>query len=67
VQAVKLPECVNFDLNYSEFFDKKSQTLNIQNVPQINLRIDKIFESDIAKKYELDCGEIRALDKWIIK
>jgi Fe-S-cluster containining protein len=67
IKAVKLPECVNFGLNYSEFFDKKSHTLNIQNVPQINLRIDKIFESDMAKKYGLDCGGIRALDKWIIK
>jgi hypothetical protein len=67
IKAVKIPECVNFGLNYSEFFDKETQILNIQNVPQVNLRIDKIFESELAKKYNLDCGEIRSLDKWIIK
>jgi Fe-S-cluster containining protein len=67
IKAVKLPECVNFGLNYSENYDKNFQTLNIPDVPQINLRIDKIFESELAKKYDLDYGEIRSLDKWIIK
>ncbi len=61
---VRLPDCVNTGLNYSEYYDKKTKKLNIPNIPKVNLRIDKIFESNIAKKYGLKCGEIRPLLEW---
>lgn len=62
---VRLPQCVYEGLNYSEYFDKKESILKINDVPQINLRTDKVFESELAKKYKLDCGEIRPLIKWV--
>ncbi len=62
--CVKLPECVNFGLNYSEFYDSKNHTLNIQNVPRINLRIDRVLNSQLADTYNLECGEIRPMLEW---
>ena len=62
---VRLPECVHDGLNYAEFYNKKEHTLNIQNVPKINLRIDRLLSSELAHRYELESGEIRPILEWI--
>lgn len=62
---VKLPDCVHDGLNYSEFYDADTRTLNIQNVPKVNLRIDRVLKSQLAEKYELESGEIRAMLDWL--
>ena len=62
---VRLPDCVFDGLNYSEYFDKENNILNIKDVPMVNLRIDRVFDSELAKKYNLVCGEIRPLLDWI--
>ena len=62
---VKLPDCVHDGLNYSEFYDADTHTLNIQNVPKVNLRIDRVLKSQLAEKYELESGEIRAMLDWL--
>lgn len=62
---VRLPDCVNEGLNYSQFYDKKSKTLNIADVPKINLRIDRVLNSELAKKYNLKSGEIRPMLEWV--
>lgn len=61
---VRLPDCVNQGLNYSEVYDKETKTLNIQNVPKINLRIDRVLKSELSEKYELESGQIRPLLGW---
>lgn len=63
---VRLPDCVNNGLNYSEFYDPKTNILNFENVLKVNLRIDRIFQSELAQKYNLDCGEIRPMLDWIM-
>ena len=62
--AVRLPECVNFGLNYSENFAPKTSEIFLDNPIAEDLRIDKIFSSELAKKYELEHGEIRRLIDW---
>ena len=62
---VRLPDCVFDGLNYSEFFDKETNILNIKDVPMVNLRIDRVLDSELAKKYNISCGEIRPLIDWI--
>lgn len=66
-QYVRLPDCVNYGLNYSHVYDKKSRTLKISDVPKINLRIDKVLNSSLAKKYNLECSHIKPLLEWIEK
>ena len=61
---LKLPDCVNNGLNYSKYYDSKNKKLNIKYIPNANLRIDKILESNIAKKYKLEYGEIRPILDW---
>lgn len=61
---VKLPGCVHQGLNFSDIYEEKSQTLNIQNVPKINLRIDRVLKSELSEKYELESGQIRPLLGW---
>ena len=61
---VKLPACVHKGLNYSEFYDDKNHTLNIKDVPMVNLRIDRVLNSQLAEKYNLECGEIRPMLGW---
>ena len=56
----KLPDCANFGLNYSKVFINGTVTDPIQE----NLRTDKIFQSDLAKKFDLEHGEIRRLIDW---
>ena len=62
---VRLPECVNNDLNYSEYFDKENNILNIADVPKINLRIDRVLNSELAKQYKLESGEILPMLEWL--
>ncbi len=62
---VRLPDCVFAGLNYSEYFDKENNILKINDVPMVNLRIDRVFESELAKKYNIESGEIRPMLDWI--
>ena len=62
--VVKLPECANFGLNYSEIFDPETSEITLSNPIEEDLRIDKIFQSDLAKGYELEHGKIRRLIDW---
>lgn len=64
---VKLPECANLGLNYSEIFNTKTKELNLENPIKESLRIDSILRSQLAEKYELECGEIRPLIDWFTK
>lgn len=61
---VRLPNCATEGLNYSEYFDSENNELDIIDVPKVNLRIDRVFNSELAKKYNLDCGEIRPMIEW---
>ena len=62
---VRLPECVHEGLNYSQFYDNKTNTLSIKDVPLVNLRIDRVLNSELAKKYKIDCGEIKSMLDWL--
>lgn len=62
---VRLPGCVNNGLNYSEVYDKETQTLEIEDIPRQNLRTDVILTSKEAIKYNLDPGEIRPMLDWL--
>lgn len=64
---VRLPDCVHQGLNYSEYYDEESQTLNIKDVPKVNLRIDRVLKSQLAEDYELEPGEIRPMLDWLLK
>lgn len=64
-EYVRLPDCVFYGLNYSEFFDKENNILKIKDVPMVNLRIDSVLNSELAKKYDIYSGEIRPLIDWI--
>ncbi len=62
---VRLPDCVNEGLNYAKYYNKKDKTLNIEDVLKINLRTDRVLNSELAKRYELEIGEIRPMLDWI--
>ena len=62
---VRLPDCVFDRLNYSKYFDKNTNILNITDVPMVNLRIDRVLESELAKKYNIVGGEIRPMLDWM--
>ncbi len=61
---IRLPECVNFGLNYSEIYDKSTQEIMLENPIKESLRIDNILRSKIAEKYQLECGKIQPLINW---
>ncbi len=61
---IRLPECANNGLNYSEVFDKNTGEVTISNPITENLRIDEIFKTLLAQKYKLESGEIRRLIDW---
>jgi hypothetical protein len=55
-----------------EFLDyiskgKSEITLEISDIPKQNLRIDVVLNSENAKKYNLDSGEIRPMLDWLRK
>ena len=64
---VRLPGCVHNGLNYSEVYNKETQTLEIEDIPRQNLRIDVVLNSENAKKYNLESGEIRPMLDWLKK
>ncbi len=61
---VRLPGCVHYGLNYSKNYNNETKELNVENIPKINLRIDSVFESKLAKKYNLIPTEIRPMLEW---
>ena len=62
---IRLPDCANYGLNYSDIYDKETKHISINNVIKENLRIDAIFNSPMAKKYNLEKGQIRRLIDWL--
>ena len=63
-KKLKMPECVNIGLNYSNVYQKQTKEVIIKNPITENLRIDEIFGLEIAKKFNLEKGEIRKLIDW---
>jgi len=61
---IKLPECANIGLNYSDIFNKKTKEIIIDNPIKESLRIDSILTGKLAEKYELESGDIRKLIDW---
>ena len=59
-----LPECVHYGLNYSENYDDENKELHVDYIPRVNLRIDRILNSQLAHKYNLESGEIRPIVEW---
>lgn len=62
--TINLPNCANLGLNYAENFDKKTGEIFLQNPIKKELTIDKYLRSELAEKFELECGEIRPLIDW---
>ena len=62
---IKLPDCANYGLNYSDVYDKTTRKVCIKNVIRESLRIDDIFSSPMAQKYDLEKGQIRRLIDWL--
>ena len=65
--SVKLPDCVHYGLNYSDFYFDKDKILTVNDVPKINLGVDAILETELFQKYELDHGEIRPMIEWLVQ
>lgn len=61
---VRLPYCVNDGLNFAKNYDKKTKVLKMTDVPKVNLRIDRVLNSELAQKYKIESGEIRPLLDW---
>lgn len=59
-----LPECVHNGLNYSENYDEKNKELHVDYITRVNLRIDRVMNSQLARKYNLESGEIRPMIEW---
>ena len=66
-KTLKLPACVHYGLNYSENYDEKTKTIDVENIPRQNLRTDVILNSKNAKEYNIESGEIRPMLDWLIK
>lgn len=62
--TVKVPDCANIGLNYSEVYDAAKGEILLNKPIQKDLRTDSILRSKTAEKYELECGEIRPLIDW---
>lgn len=62
--TINLPNCTNLGLNYANVFNPKTKEISLDNPIKRELTIDKILRSNIAEKYELECGEIRPLIDW---
>ncbi len=61
---IRLPYCVNKGLNYAKVFNRETGEVFLQEPITERLRIDTILQSEEAKEYGLECGEIRPLMKW---
>jgi len=64
---VRLPGCVHNGLNYSEFYNDKDKTLNINDIVNVNLRIDRVLTGSLAVKYKIESGEIRPMLDWLVQ
>ena len=62
--VIKLPECANNGLNYSNVFNKNTHEIVIDNPIKESLRTDDILKSPLAEKYQLEAGDIRKLVDW---
>lgn len=62
--VIKLPECANIGLNYSDFYNQQTKEIFIENPIKESLRIDDIFNSKLAQDFNLQSGEIRSLIDW---
>ena len=51
-------------MNYSENYDDENKELHVDYIPRVNLRIDRILNSQLAHKYNLESGEIRPIVEW---
>lgn len=63
-ERIRLPYCVNKGLNYAKVFDRETGEVFLQNPITERLRIDTILNSEEARGFNLECGEIRPLLKW---
>ena len=61
---VMLPECANSGLNYSSLYSQEKGEILLDNPIEEDLHINKLLRSNLAEKYELECGEIRPLIDW---
>ena len=60
-KQVKVPECCNEGLNFSQVFDGKE----IKTEPiKENLDLPSVINSKLAKSHKLEFGEIRSLVNW---
>ncbi len=64
-EKIKLPYCVNKGLNYAKVFDRETGEVFLPEPIKERLRIDSILRSKEAEEYEIECGEIRPLIKWL--
>jgi hypothetical protein len=62
---VRLPGCVDYGLNYSKVYNKDDKTLRLDNVPVVNLRIDKVLTNKEAQILGIESGEIRPMLDWL--
>lgn len=60
-KQVKIPECCNEGLNFSDVFDGREIT--IEPIKE-NLDLPSVMESKLAKNHKLEFGEIRSLVNW---
>jgi len=65
-EYIQLPECANYNLNYSSVYNTETKEVSLNNPINEDLHIDKILRSPLAEKYQLECGEIRPLINWFI-
>ena len=61
----RLPDCVSLGLNYSQLYDNETKTVEYKDLPKVNLRIDRILNSNLAKRHGIECGEIRPMLDWL--
>lgn len=46
------------------YYDDENKELHVDYIPRVNLRIDRILNSQLAHKYNLESGEIRPIVEW---
>lgn len=61
--TVRLPECANIGKNFSKCYDKNTKILSCDVIME-NLDLPVIISSDLAKKYNIEFGELRSLVDW---
>lgn len=61
---IKLPQCSNDGLNYSDIFNKNTGEIVLENPIKESLRIDDVLRSPLAEEYQLEAGDIRKIIDW---